>query len=185
MNRDDLHRMSRRDLAAALAAGHPVDPAALADREYRGVALGLPRFVERLTWKTFKKVFCRDPTTGALRGWNVRIVQAGIDGPYEPQRRRDGEPRTFGHYAVTPLDGYRLPRPCGRGLMLDYGRGRNAALDPLGLMRDPLVAVHPGSAELLLGWSYLDLGFARFGTPSFFTLERDIPLTHRHAPPRR
>jgi hypothetical protein len=27
-----------------------------------------------------------------------------------------------------------------------------------------------------LGWSYLDLGFTRVGTPSFFSLERDQPL---------
>lgn len=181
MERDDLLKMTRAELAAVLAGGHAVDPRALDDTEYQGVSLGLPRFIERLTWKTFKKVFHRDPETDRLRGWNVRIVQAGVDGPYEPQVCR-GKPRTFGHYAVTTMDGYPCPRPCGPGLMLDYGRGGNRAFDLLRVMRDPVVAVNPGSAELLLGWSYMELGFARLGTPSFFTLVRDIPLTHRHTP---
>lgn len=184
MTRDDLLKMTRAELATALAAGHPVDPRDLDDTEYKGVSLGLPRFVERLTWKTFKKVFHRDPATGGLRGWNVRVTQAGVDGPYEPQVRR-GEPRTFGHFAVTPMGGYPTPRPCGPGLMLDYGAGGNRPFDPLGLLRDPIVAVTAGCVDLLLGWSYVDLGFARFGTPSFFTLVRDVPLSHRHAPPRQ
>ena len=46
------------------------------------------------------------------------------------------------------------------------------------LMRDPLIALNPGSNQLLLGWSYADLGFARLGTPSYFLLERERPLGH-------
>lgn len=183
MTRDDLLTMNKTELTRLLGSSHPVDPATLDDTEFRGVSLGLPRFVERLTWKTFRKVFHRDPTTGVLRGWNVRIVQRGVDGPYEPMERR-GEPKTFGHYRVVPMEGYRCPRPCPNGLMLDYGLGGNSALDFVRLLRDPVVAVNEGSADLLLGWSYLDLGILRLGTPSFFSLERDRPLTHRHGPPR-
>jgi hypothetical protein len=43
-------------------------------------------------------------------------------------------------------------------------------------MRDPIVALHEGSVDLLLGWSYLDLGFWRMPTPSYFLLEREGPL---------
>jgi hypothetical protein len=178
----DLAAMSRRELMDVLRAGHPIDPHDLDDTEYKGVSLGLPAFVERLTWKTFKKVFHRDAGTGHLRGWNVRIEQNNPDA-YTP-KLTNGQPITFGHYRVVPLEGYRMPQPCDHGLMLDYGLGGNAPWDFISRVRDPIVAVNPGDSRLLLGWSYLDLGALRFGTPSFFSLERDIPLTHRVDPAR-
>lgn len=164
----DLLGMERRQLRALLEDGYPIEPEALDDCEYRGVSLGLPSLVEKLTWKKFKKVFHRDPTNGVLRGWNVRIVQDGSDDRYEPMRR-SGKPLCFGHFHVV-----RDPQ----WLLLDYGAGNNRRLDPIGTLRDPLVALHKGSAELLLGWTYLDVGFAKIPTPSFFSLERDVPLTH-------
>jgi len=186
VKRDDVLSLPRRALAELLAGGHAIDPAALDDTEYRGISLGLPRFVERLTWKTFQKVFHRDPITSRLRGWNVRIEQRGLDAASVPFVRR-GAPRTFGHYEVVPYDGRRLPRAIRRGipgLLIDYGRGGNGRFDPMRFMVDPLVALNAGSAELLLGWSYVDLGFLRFGTPSYFLLERERPLTHTAAAPR-
>jgi hypothetical protein len=175
--------MNRRQLMETLCAGHPIDPASLDDWEYRGIALGLPRFVERLSWKTFQKVFHRDPATGFLRGWNVRIEQRGFDAASVPLRRGEA-PRTFGHYRVVPAAGRKLPRPCGAGLLIDYGLGGNARLDPMRPLVDPLVAVEPGTSDLLLGWTYVDLGLVRIGTPSFFTLERERRLTHVAAPAR-
>jgi hypothetical protein len=160
--RDDILQLSRAGLQAAMAAGHAIDERALDDTQYRGIALGMGRLVEALTWKTFMKTFHRDPATGRLRGWNVRLRQTGLDGPTEPIK-------TFGHYTVTPLG--RTPRPCGPGLLIDYsGAGAMARV------RDPLVAVHPGSVELLLGWSYLDLGRLLLSTPSYFLLIREGPL---------
>jgi len=151
--------------------------------EYRGVSLGLPTFVEKLTWKKFKKVFHRDPATGRLRGWNVRVVQNGLDEPWEPQIKR-GEPVTFGHYEVVDPAGHSVPSGCDKGLLIHYGLGGNRRRDGLGRLRDPIVALQPGSVELLLGWSYLDLRLRRVPTPSFFSLERDGALTHRVQPPR-
>jgi hypothetical protein len=118
-----------------------------------------------MTWKKFKKVFHRDPVTKRLRGWNVRIVQDGLDAPWTPKMRGD-RPVTFGHFEVVQPSERRRRIPC-RGLLLDYG-----------LLRDPLVAMVEGSTELLLGWSYLELGFTWLKTPSFFALLRDVPLTH-------
>ncbi len=178
----DLWGMSRVELGGVLAAGHAIDPTALDDTAYRGVSLGLPAWVERLSWKTFQKVFHRD--AGRLRGWNVRLEQTGLDGESTPMVRR-GKPFTFGHFEVVALDGYRTARTVGGGLMIDYGRGGNRRFDPIGRLRDPIVAVNSGSAELLLGWSYLDLGAFRLGTPSFFSLELEGPLTHRADPPAR
>lgn len=179
----EILAMPRAALMRLLRQGHPIDPAGLDDTEYRGVSLGLPALVERLTWKTFQKTFHRDPATGRLRGWNVRLEQRGLDASSVPLRK-GGEPVTFGHYRVVPLDPARAPRGLGAGLLIDYGLGGNARLDPVALMRDPLVAVHAGSVELLLGWSWIELGPLQLGTPSFFTLERERALTHRVSPPR-
>ncbi len=183
MNASELFEMSRRELMQLLRNGHPIEPGALDDTEYRGTSLGLGRFIERLTWKKFKKVFHRDPERGVLRGWNVRLEQNAHEAPCVPKLRR-GEPITFGHYQVVSPSGYRVPPGCDRGLLIHYGLGRNGALDPSQRVRDPLVALKAGDAELLLGWSYVDLGFACMPTPSFFALERDGPLSRREPPPR-
>jgi hypothetical protein len=152
----DFLSLNRRELRRALAEGHPVDPLTLDDTEYKGTSVGLPGWVERLTWKKFKKVFHRDPETGLLRGWNVRLEQNALEDECIPLLKR-GEPFTFGHYVVRSVD---------RGLLIDYGF----------LLRDPIVCVNEGDPKLLLGWTYLDFGWFRIGTPSFFTLEYDGPL---------
>lgn len=173
-----LRTMRPTELRAVLAAGHPIDPAALDDTMYRGVSLGIPRWVERLAWTTFVKTFHRDPETNNLRGWNVRLRQTGLDGPVEPLRdARSGEPRTFGHFQVVDCEGHRVPQGADGGLLIHYGLGGNRAWDGIRLLRDPIVALEAGTADRLLGWSYLDLGF-RLPTPSYFLLERLGPLDH-------
>lgn len=180
MEAADLWRLTTDELAQQLAAGHPIDPSALDDTEYRGVSLGVSELVKKLSWVKFRKCFHRDPATGELRGWNVRLQQNGVEAPDLPMMRR-GRPRAFGHYAVVPPRGYPMPKwkgkplYCHQGLMLDYAKGRSNP-PHLRLLRDPIVAVRPGDASLLLGWSYLDLGLLRLPTPSFFTLERSGPL---------
>ncbi len=184
MKASDFLGMSRRQLLDALCAGHAIDPAALDDTEYKGVSLGLPGFIDRLSWKTFKKTFHRDPQSGYLRGWNVRLEQHGIDAPCVAMKDKRGEPLSFGHYRVVDPAGYRMPKPANRGLVIDYGLGGNPGLSFTNRLRDPIVAVHEGDPTLLLGWSYVDLGALRFGTPSFFTLELDGALSQPVAPPR-
>jgi hypothetical protein len=163
----ELRGLDRDALLALMQRGHPIDPGELDDRQYRGVSLGLPGLVERLTWKTFIKAFHRDPITGELRGWNVRIDQRRAKS-YTPKRKR-GRPVTFGHFRVVPATGHNVPRGCDRGLLLDYAYGGGT----MGALRDPIVALNPGSADLLLGWSYLAIGGKAVPTPSFFSLERD------------
>jgi hypothetical protein len=173
-----------RRLMELLLAGHAIDPGTLDDTLYRGVSLGLPTVVEKLTWTKFGKTFCRDPRTGHLRGWNVRMQQDELDEPWSPSRERSGAPRTFGHYRV--VDPASCPGPAGtdRGLLIHYGLGGNKRRDPLRRARDPIVAVNPDDPTLLLGWTWLDL-LRPVGTPSFFSLELDGPLDHRADPPRR
>lgn len=160
---DDLLTASRAELAGAMARGHAFDPAELDGVVYRGISLGLPAWIERLTWKKFAKAFRRD-RDGRLFGWNHRIVQDGLDRPWRPMLKR-GRPVTFGRFeVVTDARG---------GVVLDY-RGAELALRTL---RDPLVALRAGETELLLGRSLLALGGATVGTPSYFVLERDEALT--------
>ena len=146
-------------LAALFAAGQPFDPAELAGRVYAGISLGLPRALERLTWVKFAKLFARDPASGALIGCNLRVVQDGLERPWRA-RERGGRPITFGHFAVVRA---------GEQVVLDYGRA-GGPLRPLGLLRDPLVSLSGGSAELLLGRSLLALGRRQIATPSYFAL---------------
>lgn len=153
MNARDLLAASRPELEAMMARGRAVDPAAIADHTYRGISLGLPAWVERLTWKKFAKSFRREPS-GRIAGWNVRIVQDGLDRPWTPMQRR-GAPFTFGHFRMVSGQD---------GVVLDYG-----------VLKDPLVALDDGACDLLLGRSLLDLRLTTLGTPSYFVLERDRP----------
>lgn len=178
MKLDELLAMSRKNLRRVLDEGHAIEEHALDDTEYKGVSLGLPRFVERLTWKTFTKTFHRDPETGELRGWNVRMEQTGIDGPPVPIMK-NGTPLTWGHYRVYPFEPSRSGP--GKTLMIDYQVASNPFL--MRRTRDPLVAVNAGDPSLLLGVSYLDLGFFKLWTPTWFALVRRGPLTQPIAVP--
>ena len=206
-----IRQETKAQLRARILAGHPVDPSALEGWAYRGTSLGLPRFIEKLTWKTFQKTFWREPSSGRLLGWNVRLEQAGAEpvqrnagqanrsaadgsprrsdpgdgaepvqrnpGRSQPKVRR-GEPVTTWHYEVVPPEGVPMPRGFDRGLVIDYGRGKNPLLDTIRVTKDPLVAVEPGNSDLLLGVSYLALGTLCLETPTYFLLEREHRLEH-------
>jgi len=181
----ELLGLSRRELMELLRAGHPIDPARLDDQAYCGISLGLPAWVERLSWKKFEKVFHRDPRSGVLRGWNVRVAQNALDAPWLPLTQA-GRPVTFGHFRVVAPAGHRVPIGCDRGLLIHYGLGPGRRLDPLRRLRDPIVALEPDSVDPLLGWSYLAVvAGVIMPTPSFFVLERPRPLSHRAEPPGR
>ena len=131
---EEFLALSKKQLLAELRRGHPIDPESLVDTEYKGTSLGLPGFVERLTWKKFKKTFHRDEQLGVLRGWNVRLEQTPSTNPCIPLRK-DGALVTFGHYHVVSPAGRRVPKGCDRGLLIDYGLGRK-----------PLLRVHRSGA---------------------------------------
>ncbi len=174
---DALLALPPGELAQHLRRGHPIDPAALEGGAYRGISLGLPRWIERLSWKTFQKTFYRDPATGSLRGWNVRVEQRGLTAASAPLLRA-GVPWAFGHYEVTTPEGYRPPAGFDRGLLIDYGRGANPWFDPTRRVRDPLVALAPDRVDWLLGMSYVDLFGVTLSTPSYFVLQREGPITY-------
>ena len=163
--------------------GHDIDIRNLQGFEYRGTSLGLAPWVEKLSWKTFKKTFLYDKKLNITRGFNIRMTQTGSLDDYEPVIK-NGLPLTFGHYTVEPFGNYRLPLTIEHGLLINYGSGLNSRLDFTARLKDPIVAIEKGNDDFLLGWSYLDLGFARFKTPSFFCLEKDGPISYVAEPAR-
>jgi hypothetical protein len=170
-------RMRQRDLRDALVGGRSIDPKRIEGHEYRGVSLGLPAWMEKLSWKIFRKTFHRDPTTGELRGWNVRMrqVEGGDLLAASTPLEKHGLPRAFGFYRVVPCEGRALPVRVPQGLLIDYGARGGGSFRT---MRDPLVAIDGDACDVLLGWSYMDLGFARIGTPSYFLLVREGPISY-------
>lgn len=153
----ELVGASRAALAALAARGTAFDPGALAGHRYDGISLGLPRWIERLTWTKFAKAFARDPATGALRGWNIRITDDGLDRPWTPKARRDGGAITFGHFAVCTS--------AAGAVALRY-RG--------GVLVDPLVAL--AGPDLLLGSTHVVVAGRSVQTPSWFVLRRGPAL---------
>lgn len=180
---DDLMAMDARALHAVMLRAHPLDPDALAGRQYLGVDLSLPGWARKLLWHTFRKTFVRDEATGDLRGWNVRMAQHGVDGPREPLRDRRGEPVTFGHYRLRSAAGMRFGDWSGAHF-LDYGAAGNAWLDPARLGYTPLVAVNAGRSDLLLGWEVLRVAGALVRPPLYWALRDEGPVDRVVAPPR-
>jgi len=179
----EILKMSRASLRDEMRRGYPIDPRALEGAIYEGVSLGLPRWVERITWKTFAKTFHRIATADHLVGWNVRLQQTGVGSELVPKVHQ-GDPVTFGHYRVVPCTGFNTPEWCSHGLLIHYGLGGNLRMDPTTWLRDPIVALDEGSVEWLLGWSYIQMGI-RIPTLSYFLLRRVGPIPHVAYPPRR
>jgi hypothetical protein len=166
MNAKELWSLPSAELTRLLVNGRTPERDALAGHDFRGVSLGLPAFVERLTWKTFRKTF-RRRADGEVEGCNVRLEQRGVDAAPTPKRGRDGAPITFGPFSV--VDVTNAPFRCEAGVVLDYG-SRHPPWHPLARVRDVVVALDD---DLLLGALYLECGRLRVETPSFFTLERE------------
>ena len=158
--------LSRSALADRFAAGAVVDPKTIEGYRYRGVSLGLPTWIEKLTWKKFAKTFYRHPD-GQVRGVNLRMVQDGLHNPWRVQMKK-GKPWSFGPFELATEEG-------SAHLEIHYGRG-SEGLSPLRRLRDPLRRLDD-KGDLLLGMSLVDVGFGkRLATPSWFLLERDEAL---------
>ena len=173
MNADDLYGKRPRELRDAFRDGYALTPDDIAGFAYRGVSLGLPHLLVRLSWLTFQKVFVKDEERGMVRGFNVRLEQNGRHAPSVARTRGEGVPWTFGHFSVVTAKGRTKPE-WERGVLLDYGAFTASRLPS---PQDPLVSLRPDSADLLLGFTYLAVGRARIATPSWFTLEREGPAT--------
>jgi hypothetical protein len=154
----ELHQLPTTELARLLRTLPSFDARLLGGSTYRGISVGLPALVERLLWRKFAKHFDQ-----AGAGFNVRIIQNDLTQPWLPQRKRNGDVRSFGPFRITTH---------GSRVELDY----SIANPLMQQLRDPLVAID-ARADLLVGCSQLAVGQRRLATPSYFVLQRDSALT--------
>jgi len=173
---DDLMTLDAAALHGIIDAGRPVDELAVAGTQYLGVDLSLPKPIGRLLWKTFRKTFYRDPDTGVLRGWNVRMEQLGVEAEQTPMTDRKGRALSFGHYHLRCATGLRFPRKWSGGHFLDYTVAGNRYADVARFGYTPLVAVNTQQSDLLLGWEVFRMGPAFLPLPLYYALRLDGPL---------
>lgn len=178
---DDLLTMSARDLRTIMDRGHPIDPEAMAGRQFLGTDLSLPALGQKLLWQTFRKALVRDDEHGDVRGWNVRMEQRGIHGAQVPMRRKDGEPKTFAHYRVRSAAGIHWPRGWRGTHYFDYSIAGNPLAESLGCT--PVVAVNEGRSDLVLGWEIFRVGGRFLAPPLYWAIRDDGPVDFV-APPR-
>ena len=173
---EDMVKMSPAEVAEVFRNGHPIKTEELDNTQYMGVDLSMPAWFHKYFWKTFRKTFYRDPQTGVLRGWNVKMEQTGWTGEQTPKRNKKGEELAFGHYEVRSAVGKKFPKGWQGADYLDYGVAGNPALDPAGLGYCPLVAVNEGSTDLLLGWEVFKVGGLFIPLNDYWLLKRDGTL---------
>lgn len=181
---DDLTQMNGDDLFEVMRRGFPLDFDAIADTTYTGIDLSMPALFHRLMWKSFRKTFHRDPVTGVLRGWNVKVEQTGWDTPPAPLRKGNGERITFGHYEVRAADALRFPKGWSGAHYLDYHVAGNTFLDLARVARCPVVTVNEGDSNLLLGWEVLHIAGVFVPIRDFWALKREGPLKPDDIVPR-
>lgn len=173
---DDLLAMSNRERKEIMNKACPIDLDSLEGAMYLGIDLSLPKIANMILWKTFRKTFYRDPDTGDLRGWNVRMEQTGWDGPGKPMTDSKGAQISFGHYRLLSAKGLKFPGGWSGADFLDYRTAGNHWYDPAALGYCPLVSVNEGSSELLLGWEVFKAGPLFVPLPDFWALKREGPL---------
>lgn len=182
---EQLLEMDNDQLHAIVAEARPLDLDAIADHAYTGIDLSMPALFHKLMWRSFRKTFHRDPDTGVLRGWNVKVEQVGWDRPPPPKRDKRGRPLSFGHYEVRSAEGLSFPRGWTGPHFLDYREAGNAAWDfPANAGTCPLVSVNDGSSELLLGWEIFTVAGVRVPLRDYWVLVREGPLSDDDLVPR-
>ncbi len=169
----ELAQVPPTELEALLRSGLPIDTDTL-EGLWHGYSLAMPAPLFKL-FGHFGKTFVREPS-GRMRGWNVRMRQGA---GWTPMTFR-GKPVTYGHYEVVDEPQDALADQYPNAFLIDYGKGRNRAWDPLGRVRDWVVQVDDG---VLLGRMYLALGGRQVPTPSYFALARAADVAELVSPP--
>jgi hypothetical protein len=167
---DDLLLMNNKELKNVFLNGYSFNINELENTQYRGVDLSLPKLANKILWKEFRKTFYRDPESGVLRGWNVRMEQIGWDNPGVAMRMKSGKELTFGHYHALEGDNPLFPKEWQVKNYLDYGIADNTFFDLARFTLAPLVAVNEGSSELLLGREVVKIGGFLIPLPDFWAL---------------
>lgn len=180
-----LARATRGALELAVLRGATPDLDALVGWEFRGInatprgALPLARIAG--IEKFVKGMFRTDD--GEVLGYNCPVVHNALDGRWQT-RPSDEAPRRFGFYTVAPVDPTSRDNHYLHALLLDYGKGGNAAWDVTRGLRDYLVQVDADNPDLLIGKAYAAIGPARVAV-GYFLLERWRRAPGRPAAPSR
>ncbi len=162
---EDLARLSARELGRVFHDGTLPDVQELLGWEYRGY--NQPFITQVLGFRKFKKGFYeRD---GACWGYNVPVVQNGLEGAWKC-RPSDDAPKRFGFYSVRSLEPGSTAGKESGCLLLDYSDGSNGFFEG-SFLRDYVRRVD-GDDDLLLGKAYSSVARAQL-FPTFFIIERD------------
>ena len=167
-----LAHASQRELEQTFQRGTMPDADTLIGWEFRGInctprgALPIARLAG--IQKFIKGMFRTED--GRVMGYNTPIVQNVLDGRWRT-RPSGAEPRRFGFYEIAPVDATARDNHYLHALLLDYGKGGNAAWDVTRGLRDYLVQIDAADPDLLLGKAYYAAGPARVAL-GFFLLER-------------
>lgn len=171
---EDVIRMPKGELDRVMEVGATPARDALAGWEFKGY--NPPVFARVLGFQKFIKGFFVDGG-GKLAGYNLFVERprGGPKAPWVPKKGGGAETR-HGFYDVETPRGRYADYP--NAVLLNYGSGRNAALNPEARIRDFLVQVDPANPDLYLGKAFLDLGVGRVFS-NFFVLERLHPAPTR------
>ncbi|MEM9071344.1 MAG: hypothetical protein AAGE52_22755 [Myxococcota bacterium] len=162
---DDVIAFPRAELERVMREGATPQGENLVDSEFRGY--NPPLFARVLGFQKFIKGFFRDDR--GVAGYNL-FVEAPRGGPARAWEPKKGSGR-HGFYDVVPVRSGGRYGDFPNAVLLNYGSGRNSALNPEARIRDFLVQVDPGNPGLYLGKAFLDLGLTRVFS-NFFVLER-------------
>jgi hypothetical protein len=165
-----LEAMSMRELEIVFQRGVQPDLDRLVGWEFRGT--NTPGWAKLAGIKKFIKGMYRGEGD-EVYGYNCPVEQNGLDAPWIA-KPDDSAPKRFGFYRVAPVDPTSRDNKYLHAVLLDYGRGGNAKLDPTSGLRDYLVQVDTTNDDVYLGKAYYALGPLRVAT-SFFVLERHRP----------
>ena len=163
---ESLARASKSELDRLMDAS----PAPLLDDllgfEYRGWNLNATTRV--FGTRKFKKGFFGSPQEGEAWGYNVAVKQNDFAEPWlgDPN---DEDPKR--HYFFKVFPGHRKSR-YPNSIVVDYrASGEYFAANPVGYTVDYLVCPEPANADLILGKSYLEMGFLK-PFLGYFVLEK-------------
>jgi hypothetical protein len=166
---EDLAASKRSRLDQLLRRGIQPSLAEVAGYEFRG--FNMQSLTKVIGTRKFKKGFYGNPDEGHLWGYNIRVVQNGLDDPWIALPS-DDSPERLAFFKVFP------PKPSGRdadfsnSLVVDYAQWPDYIwINPARYILDYLVFPAQGNRDLLLGKSYFALGGSRIFM-GYFILER-------------
>jgi hypothetical protein len=143
--------------------------------EWRGY--NTPRWTGVMGIQKFIKGFF--PVNGAVEGYNLRVKQNGLQGPWLQLPTPDA-PTAFGFFTVKKVLPQWRDNHYPDSLLLNYGEsGRNRLYRfwddlPMKALRDYIVQPDPSNPDLMIGKAFIALGPARMYS-NFFIIERLRP----------